>query len=167
MNGGQAVAREKFLHKRKVKQSSCYKMKTKTGCLVEAQDKQTLHRLLTLSNKTNLCVCFKNPDYTNMRLISNHPVQAHLSILDLITLVLLTLTLETRLVCISLCPRQHLQFRFYVYLMMVVNNLVQLQFHLLQLAEGLLILVSDIQRLIPLNCLNTFLLDNLSFVLFL
>lgn len=36
MNGGQAVAREKFLHKRKVKQSSRYKIKTKTGCLVEA-----------------------------------------------------------------------------------------------------------------------------------
>lgn len=36
VNGGQAVAREKFLHKRKVKQSSCYKIKTRTGCLVEA-----------------------------------------------------------------------------------------------------------------------------------
>lgn len=42
-----------------------------------------------------------------MRLISNQPVQAHLSILDFITLVLLTLTLKNRLVCISLCPRQH------------------------------------------------------------
>lgn len=27
MYGGQAVAREKFIHKRKVKQSSCYKIK--------------------------------------------------------------------------------------------------------------------------------------------